>query len=73
MKTDRYTLLRRPWRLPVALPHDLAHGRSGRSARGVKQTPPDAFPPPGCVSKGMAQSRKRFAIEAAKHISAAPL
>lgn len=73
MKTDRYTLLRRPWRLPVALPHDLAHGGPNRSARGVKQSPPDAFSPPGWVSKALAQPRKCFAAEAAKRLSAAPL
>jgi hypothetical protein len=73
MKTDRYTLLRRPWRLPVALPHDLARSSSGRLACGVKERPPDHFPPVGGFAGGSVQPRKSCAARAASYLSAAPL
>lgn len=70
MKTIRYTLLRRPWRLPVPLPHDLARSRSARSC-DAKERPPDATPPPGGYPGPLAQPRKSFATKAARHLSAA--
>lgn len=66
MKTIRYTLLRRPWRLPLALPHDLARG-----SRDAKERPPDASPPPGGYPGPLAQPRNSLATKAARHLSAA--
>ncbi len=73
MKTDRYTLLRRPWRLPVALPHDLARSASGRLACSVKERPPDNFPPPGGFAGPLAQPLRSCTAKAASRLSAAPL
>lgn len=70
MKTDRYTLLRRPWRLPVALPaYDWARRLSSCLACGVKERPPDIFRPPRA---GLARPLNRAPARAASHLGVAP-
>lgn len=70
MKTDRYTLLRRPWRLPVALPHDLACRLSSCLACGVKERPPDISLPRS--ARPFAQPSNRAPAKAASHLGVAP-
>jgi hypothetical protein len=72
MKTDRYTLLRRPWRLPVALPDDPVRGTSARLVRGVKERPPEIFPPRADSARPLAEPLNRATARAASHLRVAP-
>jgi len=72
MKTNRYTLLRRPWRLPIALPQDPARSASGRLACAVKERPPDNFPPPAAFARQLARPLNRAPAKPASHLDVAP-
>jgi hypothetical protein len=69
--TDRYTRLRRPWRLPAALPCDWARRLSTCLACGVKGPPPDISPPHAGSVRFLAHPANRAAAKATSHLGVA--